>query len=306
MILITGCTACGKGTLAFELARRSGGQILSIDSMKVYRCMDIGTAKPSLTIRQTIKHHLIDVVEPHEQFSFGRYIELADQAIADIQTDGHPIIAVGGTAMFIRGLLEGIFDGPPADPQLRATLNRQADDDGGSQELHQRLTHVDPAAAQRIHPNDLRRIVRALEVYELTGRPISSFQSQFRSGHYRYPWRLIGLSRSKENNSSRINRRVKLMVEQGLVAEVQSLLNATPPLAAQAAQAVGYAEIIAHLTGKLTLGQAIEQIKINTRRLAKSQRTWFRSFTNMHSLDVEPDETTDSLADRVEQLINTQ
>ena len=304
MLLITGCTACGKGTLAFELARRWGGQILSIDSMKVYRRMDIGTAKPNLTARQTIKHHLIDVVEPHELFSLGRYIELADQTIADIQTESHPIIAVGGTAMYIRGLIEGIFDGPPADPQLRDKLNRQAADDG-SEKLHQQLTRVDPAAGRRIHPNDLKRIVRALEVYELTGRPISSFQRQFRSGRYRHPWRLIGLSRSREDNNSRINTRVKHMIDRGLLAEVQALLNAPAGLADQAAQAVGYAEIIAHLAGKLTLDQAVEQIKINTRRLAKSQRTWFRSFTGMLGLDVEPDETADSLADRAEQLVRS-
>jgi len=302
MLLILGCTAGGKSKLAFELAQRLDGQILSVDSMKVYRRMDIGTAKPPESVRQTIKHHLIDVVEPSEPFSLGRFIDLADATIARMQQQRRPIIAVGGTGMYLRGLLEGIFQGPTANSELREKLKKQAQQHG-SAKLHKQLTEVDAASAQRIHPNDLKRIVRALEVYELTGEPISSLQQQFRTGRYRYNWQIIGLRRDKQDASSRTNQRIKLMIEAGLVDEVTALLAEPAGLSKQAAQAVGYVEIIEYLQGKSTLDDAIEQIKINTRRFAKKQRTWFRSFTDVNWLDVASDESTESLADRITTIL---
>ncbi|MCK5270696.1 MAG: tRNA (adenosine(37)-N6)-dimethylallyltransferase MiaA, partial [Sedimentisphaerales bacterium] len=269
MILIMGCTACGKGKLAFELAKRVGGHILSVDSMKVYRRMDIGTAKPDSATREAVRHYMIDIVEPHdESFSLGRFVELAEQAITEAQKQQRPIIAVGGTALYIRGLLEGVLDGPSSDPDIRDRLKQEADDVGLAA-LHKRLCCVDPDAGQRIHPNDAKRIIRALEVYELTGKSISSFQKQFRSGQYKHNWRLIGLRRDKEEGSHRINQRVKRMIEQGLVDEVKSLLAEPNGLSPQAAQAVGYAEIIDHIEGKISLADAVEKIKINTRRFAK-------------------------------------
>ena len=301
MILILGCTAGGKGRIAFELARRVGGQILSIDSMKVYRRMDIGTAKPGLERRRTVKHHLIDVVEPSEPFSVGRFVELTDQVIEDLRNQQLPIIAVGGTAMYIRALIEGIFDGPSADPKIRQRLKDQAVQIG-MDKLHERLAQVDPDAAQRIHPNDLKRIVRALEVYELTGKPISSFHTHFHTGQFRHNWQLIGLRREKDDAAQRINKRVMTMIEMGLMDEVKSLLAEPNGLSKQAAQAVGYAEIIEHLQGKLELEDAVEKIKINTRRLAKAQRTWFRTFPNVHWLDLEPYDSPDETA---EKIINT-
>lgn len=296
MMLIMGCTACGKGKLAFELARRTGAEILSIDSMKVYRRMDVGTAKPGPEHRRLVRHHLIDVVEPYESFSVGRYVELADTVIADLQKQQRPIIAVGGTAMYIRALIEGLFDGPPADAGLRRRLKEQAARQGIGL-LYQRLLHIDPAAAKRIHPNDLKRIVRALEVYEITGRCISSFHTHFRSGKFRHAWKIICLRRDKQDNNRRINQRVKNMIEGGLVDEVKSLLTEPKGLSKQASQAVSYAEIIEYLQGKINLDEAVEKIKINTRRLAKRQRTWFRSFAHVHSLDVNPDDTTEQLAE---------
>ncbi len=298
MFLILGCTASGKGAVAFELARRIGGEILSIDSMKVYRRMDIGTAKPGLEKRQAIKHHLIDVVEPWESFSLGRYVEMADEAISDMQQRKCPIIAVGGTAMYIRGLMEGIFDGPPADAALRDQLKKEAETIGIAA-LHERLTKVDPEAAGRIHYNDLKRILRALEVFELTGRPISSFQTQFKSGNLRHPWRIIGLRRDKDQASHSINARVKRMISGGLVEEIKSLLSVPRGLSNQAAQAVGYAEIIKYLNGGCGLDDAVEQIKINTRRLAKSQRTWFRSFLGVNWFDVTTADTPEGIVNRI-------
>ncbi|MBN1844574.1 MAG: tRNA (adenosine(37)-N6)-dimethylallyltransferase MiaA [Sedimentisphaerales bacterium] len=298
MILILGCTATGKGRVAFELARRLAGQILSIDSMKVYRRMDIGTAKPAREHRQAVPHHLIDVREPSEPFSVGRYVELADQVIDDLQTRQIPVIAVGGTAMYIRALIEGIFEGPSADPEIRRRLGDQALQIG-TDKLHGRLAERDPQAAERIHPNDLKRIVRALEVYELTGRPISSFQRHFRSGNYRHDWRIIGLRRDKEQAARRINRRVRTMIETGLVDEVRGLLAEPADLSPQAAQAVGYAEIIAHLQGKIDMEEAVERIKINTRRLAKAQRTWFRGFSDLFWHDLGPDEEPQETAESI-------
>jgi len=299
MIHILGCTGCGKGSLGFEIARRWGGEIVSIDSMKVYRRMDVGTAKPSPERRAAVRYHLVDVVEPFESFSLGKYIELADAAIADIEGRGRPIIAVGGTAMYIKGLLEGIFDGPPADADIRRKLQRQMQQIGADV-LHKRLAEVDPMSAERIHPNDTKRILRALEVYELTGRGISSFQRQFGSGKYRHDWKIIGLRRGKEDNNHRINQRVKRMVEAGLVEEVKSLLAEPKGLISdQAGQAVGYAEIIEYHNGDVSLEKAIENIKINTRHLAKHQRTWFRSFRDVCWFDLTPDETVDNLADRI-------
>lgn len=298
MLLILGCTASGKASVAFELSRHLHGDILSIDSMKVYRRMDIGTAKPTAERREIVSHHLINVIEPWESFSLGRYIDMADKTIAHLQTVQRPIIAVGGTAMYIRGLLEGIFDGPPADIDVRSVLKSEAHS-LGIQVLHERLTAVDPMAASRIHPHDYKRIERALEVYQLTGRPISSYQEQFRSGRYRYPWIIIGLRRDKLDASHRINGRVKRMVSEGLVDEVEKLLSDPRGISDQAAQAVGYAEIIQYLSRKIDLDEAIELIKKNTRRLAKSQRTWFRSFIGVNWFDVLPEDTVERVTDRV-------
>ena len=296
MVLIMGCTAGGKSSLAFELARRLAGQILSVDSMKVYRRMNIGSAKPSTQRLREIPHHLVDVVEPADSFSLGRYMELADAAIADLRQRNIPIIAAGGTGMYLRGLLEGVFEGPAADAELRERLNQLVRQQG-LQPLHVRLGQVDPEAAARIHPNDQKRIVRALEVFELTGKPISTYHTQFRSGNYRHPWVLFELRREKEDASHRINLRVRRMVEQGLVEEVRALWS--EGMSPQAAQGVGYAEIIEHLEGRCELTDAIEQIKVNTRRLAKSQRTWFRSFSGTQVLDAATDTTVEEMADRV-------
>ena len=200
--------------------------------------------------------------------------------------------------MYIRALLEGLFDGPPAQPELRQQLKDQAAQIG-TPALHQRLAQVDPDSANKIHPNDLKRIVRALEVHQLTGKPISSYQHQFHSGIYQHDWTVIGLRRDRDENNRRINRRVKKMVESGLLDEVSSLLADPAGLSDQAAQAVGYAEIIQHLNGQCTLHEATEKIKVNSRRLAKRQRTWFRSFAHINWFDIEPKETTETLTQRI-------
>ena len=295
---ILGCTACGKGGVGRRLARTVGGQIVSVDSMKVYRRMDIGTAKPPPEVRAEIPHHCIDIVEPSERFSVAEYVARADKAIAAIAAAGSIPLAVGGTSLYIKALSEGLFEAPPVDPRIRAALKRRAETEPLA-DLHAELAGVDPEAAARIHPNDRKRIVRALEVWQATGTPISELQKQWGSGQRRYDCVFIGLRREKQDQSRRINRRVKRMVDAGLRDEVAALLAEPAGLAPQAAQAVGYAEMIRHLAGRCTLDETLERIKINTRRLAKKQRTWHRRFRDVQWFDLPPDAEPDAIAEQI-------
>jgi tRNA dimethylallyltransferase len=303
MILILGVTASGKGRLAFDLAEHLGAEIISIDSMKVYRRMDIGTAKPPKEARQHIKYHLIDIVEPSDSFSVGAFINAASNAIEQINNRNGKIVAVGGTALYIKSLLYGLFDGAGTDEQIRSELQARAKTEGLT-ELHNELTKIDPAAAERINPNDAKRIIRALEVYQLTGKPISSFQKQWEQRQTKQDWTIIGLRREKADANSRINQRVKKMISTGLVDEVKSLLDEEKPMSKQARCAIGYAEIIEHLNGQTSLEDAIESIKINTRRLAKGQRTWFKTFQNVHWLDITEDESPEQILNRTKKFLN--
>ncbi len=302
-ILILGVTASGKGALAYELARESGAEIISVDSMKVYRRMDIGTAKPSAERREKVKYHLIDVVEPSESFSVDKFLELAEKARKQTISAGKPVIAVGGTAMYIKAMLFGLFEGPGSDEAVRAKLRAQVKE-MGTDPLHGKLLEIDPEAAERIHPNDKKRIIRALEVYEITGKPISSLQKQWEKENPQHEWTILGLRREKQDASSRINQRVKKMVEEGLVDEVKSLLDEEKPLSRQAACAIGYAEIIEHLEGKVKLEKAIENIKINTRKFAKSQRTWFRTFSDVKWIDIDQEDGNDSIFNKARELVD--
>jgi tRNA dimethylallyltransferase len=302
--LIIGVTASGKGRLAFELAKQTGAEIISVDSMKVYRRMNIGTAKPAKEIRNQIPYHLIDVAEPSESFSVAAFLELTDKAICDIESRNKNIIAVGGTALYIKALLYGLFEGPGSDESIRQKLRDEAQTKG-LDILHNRLEQIDPVAADNIHPNDAKRIIRALEVYTITGKPISSFQNQFDtepSGD----WLIVGLRADKTEENKRVNARVKRMIYEGLVEEVKGLLAEEKPLSKQARCAIGYAEIIEHLTGKISLDDSVELIKKNTRRLAKSQRTWFKTFRNVHWLNIAPDESAQSIFARTMKLIANQ
>ena len=291
--LILGVTASGKGSLAFELAKTLRGQIISVDSMKVYRRMDVGTAKPPLEKRRQIPYHLVDVVEPSESFAVDRFLELTDAAVSQIQAIGQPVIAVGGTAMYIKALLYGLFQGPASDPAVRQRLTDEAAQVGLAG-MHQRLAAIDPQAAGRIHPNDQRRIVRALEVFELTGRPISTLQKQWEADAAS-DWFVIGLRRPKEIESHRMNLRIKRMVDEGLLDEVKGLLAEPLPMSQQARVAIGYAEIIEHLEGKSSFDEAIEKIKINTRKFAKAQRTWFKTFRQVHWIDITESDTLETV-----------
>lgn len=293
LYVLLGCTAVGKSELALPLAERLGAEILSVDSMQVYRRMDVGTAKPTAFERARVPHHLVDVAEPSEAFSVARFVAAADAVVADAEARGRPILAVAGTPLYLMSFLYGLFDGPSADRAIRERIRERALHDGTAA-LHSELAQVDPVAAERIHPNDLRRIERALEVFEISGRPISEQQRQW-AGPPRRRFRALGLRRGREDQSHRINARVRAMMAAGLLDEIRGLLAEPAGLSDQAAAAVGYAEIIAHLRGECPLDDAVEAIKINTRRLAKHQRTWFRRIRDSQWIDVAADAELGSL-----------
>jgi tRNA dimethylallyltransferase len=302
MILILGVTASGKGRLGFDLAQSIDAEIISIDSMKVYRRMNIGTAKPPKEARERIKYHLVDVVEPSDSFSVGTFFDAASEAVEQIKSRGKNIVAVGGTALYVKSLLYGLFEGAGSDEKIRDELRTRVEAEGLAK-LHHELALIDPAAAERINPNDARRIIRALEVYRLTGKSISSFQRQWEQPKTKHDWTIIGLRRDKTDASGRINKRVKRMINAGLVDEVRSLLDEEEPLSQQARCAIGYAEIIEHLTGQTTLEEATELIKVHTRRLAKGQRTWFKTFRDVKWLDIEADEPSERVLERAKALL---
>jgi tRNA dimethylallyltransferase len=279
MIVILGPTASGKSVLAEAIARETGSEILSIDSMQVYRGMDIGTAKPTVAERSKIPCHLIDVAEPDTSFTVARFVELADACIADAAARSVPLIASGGTPLYYKSLFEGLFEGPPADTAIRERLQLEP-----PEQLHQRLASVDPQAAARIHANDIRRVVRALEVYELTGKPISSFQTDWESPVRRHPATWFGLMWDREALNRRINLRVKAMITNGWIDETRSLLDRYGQLSPTAGEATGYRELIEHIQGRMTLDHAVEQIKIATRQLARRQMKWFKRFANVRWL----------------------
>lgn len=289
--LIVGCTASGKSALALALARQAecAGlppvEIVSADSMQVYRGMDIGTAKPSIAERAETPHHLIDIREPTDAFSVDQWLALAEEAIADIRARGRLPVVVGGSLLYAKALLEGLFEGPAADEATREAL--RAMDPG---ERRAELERVDPDAASRIHPNDERRTVRALEVFRATGRPISALQSQWDTGRPRADALLVTIEWETEALNRRINARVRAMVEEGLVHEVWALWSGAR-LGRQAREGLGYkqlAEAFERLGGALggsgaappsdhpAIEETLERVKIETRRFGKNQRTWLR------------------------------
>ncbi len=280
VILILGPTASGKSALAFSLAELFDGQveIVSADSMQIYRGMDIGTAKPSHAEQARVPHHLIDVANPHEEgFTVERWLESAHAAIENIQRSGKSAVVVGGTNLYVQALLAGLFEGPSADESLRSTLRELS-----LAELRTRLIAIDPPSAERIHPNDQRRMIRAIEVTTLTGIALSAHQTQWNARGPSLPvgWQCLGLLPDPKSNATSINRRVKTMMENGFLDEVRRLVEIAP-LGRQAGEAVGYRELAQHIAGTMPLEDAFEAIKIRTRKLARQQRTWLRRFRHI-------------------------
>jgi len=277
LIIIVGPTAGGKSDLAVRLARHlpGGGECISADSMQVYRELNIGTAKPTLDEQQGVPHHLIDLVEPDDEtFSVDRWLELAETCIADIRSRGKQPIVVGGTNLYVQALLYGLFQGPPPDPERRRALAARS-----TAELRSRLQAVDPESATRIHANDLRRTIRAIEVFEATGIPLSNWQRQW-TAPPRPDARLIGLDWPVPDINRRINARVRGMMHAGLLEEVRRLHDAGR-LGSRAREALGYRQLIDHLEGRCSVSDAVEQVAILTRRYAKQQRTWLRRLASL-------------------------
>lgn len=261
------------------VALAGGAEILSVDSMQVYRGMDLGTAKPTAAEQAAVVHHGLDLAPHTEPFTVARFVEIADRTIADAYARGVPLVLTGGTPLYYKSLFEGLFEGPPADTALRDRLHAQPAD-----VLHRRLAEVDPPAALRLHSNDTRRIVRALEVFELTGKPISHWQTDWASGTPRHAARWFGLAWEKDAINRRINARTKKMIEAGWLDETRRLLD-LGPFSATAGEATGYHQLAEHLAGRISLTDAVERIKIDTRQLARRQMKWFRRFGAVTWLD---------------------
>jgi len=273
-VAIVGPTAAGKSEIALALAAEVGGEIVSADSRQVYRYLDIGTAKPSPAERASVPHHLLDVVDPDAAFDAARYRELAHTAVEAIQARGRPAIICGGTGLYLRVLLRGLFRGPARSPALRARLHALEERDGPGT-LHRLLTATDPAAAAHLHRHDLLRVVRALEVFELTGRPISAWQAEHRFGDRGVRALVLGCARSREDLAMRIEARCRAMLAAGLLDEIRDLWARgygpeLPPL-----QSVGYREMGAYLRDECDRASAFDAFVRATRRLAKRQRAWF-------------------------------
>jgi tRNA dimethylallyltransferase len=274
IVIIMGPTASGKTRLALELAGIFDGEIVSADSMQVYRHMDIGTAKPTKEERREVPHHVIDVVDPDEDYSAARYMHEAREAIKEIDSRGKKIFVVGGTGLYIRALTKGLFKGPAGVPELRQRFLREAELKG-KVSLYEELREVDPVAASTIHPNNIPRIIRALEVYHVTDRPISEFQKAHAFKEEEFGYLKIGLRKTREELYRDIEERVDRMVKEGLVREARGLvcMGYSPDL--KPMQGLGYKEMVRHISGRCTLEEAVSQIKTNTRRYAKRQMTWF-------------------------------
>lgn len=286
LLCLLGPTAVGKTAIAIQLAQRLNAEIVSVDSRQIYRKMDIGTAKPTLEEQQAARHHLIGCVDIGEPFSVAAYQSLADAAIADIQNRGKQVLLVGGAGLYFRAIVDGLFDGPGADSSLRERLEQEAAQLGVNI-LHERLRACDPTSAARIHPNNVVRVIRALEVYELTGTPMSEHQQQWHPEKQRYPFTAFGLTMPRARLYRRIEQRVDVMLANGLIAEVESLLAAGYARDTVALQSFGYKELIAYLAGNCTYMEAVAQLKQNSRRFAKRQLTWFRKDTRIEWLNLE-------------------
>jgi tRNA dimethylallyltransferase len=295
---LTGATAVGKTGVGIALARRIGAEIVSLDSMAIYRGMDIGTAKPSAAERAAVPHHLLDIVDPAEEFSVAQYVDAAAATVADIRARGKEVLFVGGTPLYLKSLVRGLFDGPPADWQLRHEIEEELAD-VGQQALYERLVQVDPVAASHIHPHDTRRLIRALEVFRATGEPISHQQLQFEEGRPAAECRVFVLRRPREELHERIEGRVEAMIDAGLVDEVRRLTSEGRQLGRTARQAVGYREVLGYLTGEYDREEMIARMKARTRRFAKRQGTWFRSLSECRFVDIAGRIDVDTVAEEI-------
>jgi tRNA dimethylallyltransferase len=276
LVIILGPTGVGKSQVAFELALSVGGEIVNADSQQVYRYMDIGTGKPSPERRQRVPHHLIDIVDPDEEFNAALFRQAAMERAREIWSRGKNVILCGGTGLYIRALTQGLFTGPSRNPEVRKGLEEEAEKRGPAS-LYERLREVDPEATSWIHPNDRQRIVRALEVFAVTGRPMSHWQREHGFKEDAFETLKIGLNREREEIYSLLNRRCEEMIANGLVEEVKGLAERGYSLDLRSLQSVGYRHVGLYLSGGMSLEDAVSLMKRDTRHLAKRQLTWFRA-----------------------------
>ena len=302
---LTGPTASGKTRTALLLAERIDAEIISLDSMAIYRGMNIGTAKPTLAERQRVKHHMIDILDPNESFSVAEYLTRAHSIVEEIHQRGHRALFVGGTPMYLKVLLRGIFGGPEADWEFRKQVEAQVALHG-KEAIHRQLAQVDPLSAHKFHPNDIRRVTRALEVYHLTGQPISHQQQEFENQTSVNKQFVFQLCWPRETLHQRIEERVTEMFEEGLVNEVQTLLESYNELGRTALQAVGYREVVEHLQGGRNLEETMEQVIFHTRRFARRQETWFRGFPECKQVEMTDSKSPESIVDEVLVLADQQ
>ncbi|MHB0959150.1 MAG: tRNA (adenosine(37)-N6)-dimethylallyltransferase MiaA [Pirellulaceae bacterium] len=295
---LTGPTAAGKTAVGLELARLLGAEVISLDSMAVYRGMDIGTAKPSRAQLQAVPHHLINILDPDQEFSVSNYVEAAHRKIHELRQAGREVLFVGGTPMYLKAMLRGLSPGPPADWQFRREVEEEARR-VGIEALHARLRQVDPLSAAKLHPHDIRRIIRALEVYKITGEPISHQQMQFEEGMSGERCRVFVLSWSRAALHLRIDARVDGMFAAGLIDEVRGLLGQFGMLGRTASQAVGYREAIAYLQGELTWQETDRRVKVRTHQFARRQETWFRSLSECRRIEQDSSSGARETAERL-------
>jgi len=289
-IFLAGPTAVGKSAIALALAEQIGGEIISVDSMQVYRGLDLGTAKPSAAEQAKIPHHLIDVAELHEPFDAAKFVELARIAVAEIQARGRTPIFCGGTGLYFKAFLEGLGHAPPSDPKLRAELEAAP-----LEILLRELSERDPATFERIDRQNPRRVVRAVEVIRLTGQPFSDQRAEWKSSAPLPISRILlfGFSRPAADLHARIAARVDEMFRRGLVEETRRLLAGGLAQNQTAMQAIGYRQVVEHLRGERPLAETIELVKSRTRQFAKRQMTWFRRQLDLQWTELPPGDSVD-------------
>lgn len=288
---LVGPTASGKSRLALAVAERAGAEVLSLDSMLVYRGLDVGTAKPTADERRRVRHHLIDLVDPHERYDVQRYLRDVRAAVADVRSRGARAFFVGGTGFYLAALLRGLFEGPPVDPALRAALEARVEREGAAA-LHAELAALDPEAARRIHANDVKRLVRALEVPQQTGRTLTDWQREWgwHAGRppAERPARLVGLELPPAQLERRIRERTRAMLDAGWADEA-ARVRGGPGFSATAVQALGYREALELADGTLDRAACEERVALRTRQFARRQRTWFRKFPTIRWLAADLD-----------------
>jgi tRNA dimethylallyltransferase len=294
-LFLAGPTAVGKSAIALLLAEKIGGEIISVDSMQVYRGLDIGTAKPSAEERARVRHHLIDVVDITEPFDAAQFVRLANAAMSEIQSRGRVPIFCGGTGLYFKALLEGLGEAPPADESLRAQLEASP-----LQELLAELAEKDPITYDKIDRNNPRRVIRAVEVIRLTGKKFSEQRAEWQPKVQSPKSKVIfGLTRGTDDLRARIDARVDAMFERGLVEETRRLLDRGLGQNKTAMQALGYRQVMEHLRSARGLPETIELVKIKTRQFAKRQMTWFRRHGNCAWIELKPDDSSEAIAMRV-------